>query len=319
MIKKITAIFAGLVATLLFAGVSFAATSVRLEQPKSPTNQNNFTLTFVALDTQGNAITAKCFKQGPSDAGFVQFGSDITLSSGGNTDNCQIDSSILSTNGTYTFKVQANGMDSNTVTVDYNTSGPGTPTNYSKDHPTSCQYKISFRTADDGGKTVKVEVYRSINTSFNADSGTRVQSIGIGSNTDGSFTDNVPDCNQTYYYAVRAFDSAGNGSGLVGDSETQTTVINPTGTPGSSNGSTGTTGSQTANGAIPVVTSGVTPGEPTGTQTTPEPTTGEKGVLGAKTSPTDTLIKYGGWAAIILGLLAAAFFFLRRQMKKSSN
>ena len=319
MIKHLFATISGLAAVLLFAGVSFASTSVRLEQPKSPTNQNNFNLVFVALNTDNSPITVKCFKEAPGEASFSQFGSDITLSDGGNTDNCPVDSSVVSTNGTYAFYVTANGTPSSTVTVDYNTSGPGTPSNYSKDHPTSCQYKISFRTADDGGKTSKVELYRSVNTSFNADSGTRVQSMGIGSNTDSSFTDNVPDCNQTYYYAIRAFDSAGNGSGLVGDSETQTTVINPTGTPSNGSGSTSNTSanssagsSQTSGGAIPVVTSGVTPGEPTSTEPSAAPTAEEKGVLGAKTSPMDNLVKYGGWGIIIVGLLAVVYFLIRR-------
>lgn len=310
--KNFIAFCGGLAAVLIFAGISFAATSVRLEQPKTPTNQNNFNLVFVALDSGDNAVTVTCYKKGPSDGAFAQFGSPITLSNGGNTDNCPVDSSIVNTNGTYAFYVMANGTQSNTVTVDYNTSGPGTPSEYSKDHPSSCQYKISFKTADDSGKTVKVELYRSVNTSFNADSGSRSQTMGIGSNTSATFTDTVPDCNTTYYYAIRAFDSAGNGSGLVGDSQTVTTVITPTGTPQAAS---------QANGAIPVVTNNVTQGEPTGTQPSVAPTTGEKGVLGAKTSPqesfTSLLIKYGGWAIIILGLFAAAFFFFRRQAKRS--
>src|SRR6185369_9485240 len=97
-------------------------------------------------------------------------------------------------------------------------------TNYSKDKITACEYKIHFRSADDAGKTVKVEVYRSENKSFSADAGSRVGTVATGSNTDNDFTQSVPDCNKVYYYAVRAFDSGGNGSGVTGDSETVVTT-----------------------------------------------------------------------------------------------
>lgn len=319
MFKKISAIISGMVMVLLFAGVSFAATSVRLEQPKSPTNKDTFDLTFVALDTDNNPITVKCYKKGPSDGGFSQFGSDIVLSNGGNTDTCPINSSVINQQGTYNFYVTANSATSSTVSVDFNTSTPGTPSNYNKAQLSSCEYKISFRTADDSGKTVKVELYRSTNTSFNADSGSKVQDMGISSNTDGSFIDYVPSCGTTYYYAIRAFDSAGNGSGVVGDSQTNVTTINPTGTV-SGNSSNGGTGG----GAIPVVTSSVAEGgtpttEPTGTS----PTSGEKGVLGAKTSPSDSLqsfiSRYGGWAIIGFLILVGLFIYFRQRMKKSSR
>lgn len=323
MFKRILASIGGVVATLAFVSISFAATSVRLEQPKSPTNQNSFNLVFVALDTQDNPVTVKCFKKGPSDAGFSQFGADITLSNGGNTDNCPVTSSVMNTNGTYSFYVEANGVISSTVTVDFNTSGPGTPSNYSKDHPTSCQYKISFKTADDGGKTVKVELYRSVNTSFNADSGTRVQTMGIGSNSNGTFTDNIPDCNATYYYAIRAFDSASNGSGLVGDSQTVTTVINPTEAPTTAgSASVLAKSTQQTGGAIPVTTSGVTPGageNPTGTVST---TPGEKEVLGSTKTPSEAPTSVGefvrnnkSWLLLLgalIALAAAVWFFKTR-------
>lgn len=212
--------------------------SIRLEQPKSPTNQDNFNLIFVVLDNTGSGspITVKCYKKGPSDGGYSQFGSDISVAAGGNTGNCPVNSSIVSANGTYQFYATAtNGVDNASsadegiVSVDFNTSGPGTPTDYYKT-PQSCSYLIHFKTADDGGKTVKVEIYRSTNTSFTLDSGSRVQTISVGSNTNKDITDSLPDCNKTYYYAVRAFDSAGNASGYVGDSviTTVTTTTTPT-------------------------------------------------------------------------------------------
>ena len=107
--------------------------SVRLGQPKSPTNQNSLRLTFVALEIGGtNNISVSCFKNSAADADFVKF-EDKVLIPGGNTDYCTVGSSILSDNETYSFKVIANGYkESNIVTVNYCTSGPSTPVSYSK-------------------------------------------------------------------------------------------------------------------------------------------------------------------------------------------
>lgn len=244
MTKNLIKLTSGLIVSMALATAVYAATSIRLEQPKSPTNQNTFDINFVTLDTQNSAIVVKCQKKGPSDGGFVQFGSDINVNpNGGNTGNCAVDSGVLGANGTYQFQATANSATSNIVTVDFNnSSGPDTPTNYSKEQLSSCVWRIKFKTANDSGKTVKVEVYRSDQTSFNADSGTRVATVSIGSNTDGQADVTSPDCNKTYYFAVRAFDTFGNGSGVVGDSVTIT--VNPTTTASSSPSSAG--------GAIPV-------------------------------------------------------------------
>lgn len=203
------------------AGVMLNALSVRLEDPKTPTNQNTFDVVFVALDLQKRDVTVTCWKQGPSDSDFVQFGGAQTFPGGGNTGVCPITSSIFTTKGDYTIKAIAKaGIDekSDSAMVTYNNEGPGDPTNYSKERANLCDYKIKFRSADDSGKTVKVEVYRSENTSFTADSGSRVDTISLGSNTDGTSITTPPDCNKEYYFGVRAFDSAGNGSNVIGDS-----------------------------------------------------------------------------------------------------
>ncbi len=230
MLKNLVIIISGIIVSLVFAAVVQAAgVSIRLSAPKSPTNQNTFDINFVTLDVGNNPITVKCLKKGPGDGGFSQFGGDINLAAGGNSGNCAVTGSVMGSNGSYQFQASANNgsetVTSNIITVDYNTSGPDTPTNYSKEKISSCIYRIKFRTANDGGKTVKVEVYRSENTSFNADGGTRVATVSIGSNTDGSADINSPDCNKEYFFVVRAFDSAGNGSGLVGDSKTVTVTV----------------------------------------------------------------------------------------------
>jgi hypothetical protein len=219
-------------ASLAFAGQVYAANvSVRVEQPKTPTNQNDFPVTFVAMDLLGRDMTAQCFKKSPSDGGFTQFGSNIALTSGGNSGTCSVNSSIVGEQGTYEFMVKATAggdEDTETVSVVYDTSGPGDVRDYSKSKINSCEYSIHFRTAEDAGQTVKVEVYRSENTTFNTDSGTRVGTVSVGSNETRDFVNAVPDCNKTYYYAIRAFDASGNGSAVVGDTGITTTTTTTT-------------------------------------------------------------------------------------------
>lgn len=255
MFKYILTASLVLLTVFLFAGkiYAFQNLSIRIGQPKTPTNQSSFELVFVTLDTKGRTITVKCFKKGPNDSSFSQFGSDIAIQAGGDTQTCHADSSILNTRGTYQFFASAAAdseiATSQTNTVDFNNSdSPGAPTEFSKNKITSCEYKISYKTSDDGGKTVKVELYRSDNQQFSADSGTRVGSRSIGSNTADSFNDIVSDCGKTYYHAIRAFDKFGNGSGLAGEaSVTITTEI-----AGSAETNTATTPSESAGGAIPI-------------------------------------------------------------------
>lgn len=280
MSKLLTKILLGFFAVFLFTGTSFAATSVRLQQPSSPTNQNTFNITFVALDTENSPVSVQCYKSGPTDGGvFSAFGGVINLSNGGNTDLCQVGSGVISEgNGIYQFKVTAVGSSTVTsnppVSVDYNNSTPGAPVSFSKNNLDGCNYKINFRTAPDGGKTVKVVLYRSVNSNFDVNSGTQVDSVNIGSDTDGSFNNHAPDCTKTYYFAIRAFDAYGNGSPVVGDSTTVTTTTT----------TTVTTTAPAGQGAIPV--GGAGGGQVLGTGTS----AGEKGVLGEATKSAENKV-----------------------------
>lgn len=285
MCKQIISLSLGVLLSLAITGQVYAAkqVSVRLEQPKSPVNQNDFTINFVTLDLQDRSVTVTCFQKGPSDGGFTQFGSAQTFPSGGNSGNCTVNSSVLNDGeGSYTFRVEAtagdgvgDNFDDESTTVTYDTSGPGDVRDYSKNKTNACEYTIHFKSAPDSGATVKVELYRSDAVPFNADNGSRIQTIAMGSDEAKNVTDTPPDCNKTYYYAVRAFDAAGNGSALVGDNVNTVTVVNTTGTP--------------AQGAIPV--SGTNSGGSVLGQSSTDsagPTGGE--TLGETTSPSAEVV-----------------------------
>jgi len=284
MFKKIIASACVVIASL-FVGTQVYATdvSVRISQPKTSTNLNTFDISVVALDIQNRPITIKCMKKFQSDAGFSQFGPDISLIAGGNSAFCNVTNSIINIEGTYQFQAVAiagsDTVTSDTISVTYQISGPDKPQSYSKEKIDSCTYKIKFKSADDGGRTAKIEIYRSENTAFNTDSGNRVGSVSIGSNTEGEFTNGVPDCTKNYYYAIRAFDSIGNGSGVVGDSQTVTVSTTTT---------TGSSGTSGVVGAIPVSQKlgGTVLGETTQSSTK----SANGNVLGQEATPTPELV-----------------------------
>lgn len=212
--------------------------TVDIETPFSSTNKKDLYIGFVALDIQNRPVTVKCYVKRPGES-FVQFDSTKNLLSGGTSDNCHVTDSVVTGIGVYQFFVTATAdsttQNSATVSVDFDDSAPGTPTNYSRQtQPDGCSYKISFKTANDGGETVKVALYRTDTLPFTADNASKIQEVGIGSNQDGSFFAAKPDCSKTYYFALRAFDSHGNGSGLVGDPEITTQSGSETVLPGGS-------------------------------------------------------------------------------------
>ncbi len=254
----------------------------------------------MALDPD-EAITVTCYKKGPSDGGFSSFYT-TSLAIPGNTGDCPVS---LSTGGTYQFYVTANEAISDTVSVTYNgVDGPDKPTSYSKEK-LSCDYKIKFHTADDGGRTKKVEIYRSDKTSFNADPGTRVGTVNIGSNQDGEFLQNLGgECSKEYYYVIRAFDEYGNGSGWVGDS----VVVNLTPAP---------VATGVGLGAVPVAIDGpAVLGEETATESGEESVNGE--VKGEETVKMELEKKLADNKILVIGLgtlilIVGAYLYSRRR------
>ncbi len=301
-------------ALILFAPVAYAANplNAQIAAPKSPTNQTDLTINVVVLDqNQVPSISVQCYWQ-KNGGSWNALGAAITVIPGGNnTANCQTSSNQINEDASYGFYATAtdgtNNATTQTVSVNFTRNGPGTPTNYAK-NKNNCAYQISLRTADDGGKTVKVEVYRSTNTSFSADGSTKIGQISVGSNTDSSYTDNPPDCGANYYYAIRAFDAAGNGSGVVGDSQSVTVAT-------SVSRATGTVG------AIPAGTNGNVLGAETGTSA--GQSAGEAGVLGEATPSAVTPApaqpanaagnRTAAWAAGILLIVVFLVWLLRQK------
>lgn len=241
--------------SLMGAGTADAASlAVQMEEPEAVVSSPDFKIGFVTLDIQNRDIEVQCFKEGAASPFETH-----TLSVGGNSGDCQVSAAVIPADGDYVFYVKAIATDgeegsetaeSEHYAVKLVSTVPGTPYDYDRDDA-SCMNNITFRTAADGGKTAKVELYRSLSTSFSADASTKVTEQVIGSDTVGSFSVAAPGCSNDSFYALRAVDAYGNASAFVGDKDrnvdthtvtnTKTTVVETAGA---------------AVGAIPVSTGG---------------------------------------------------------------
>lgn len=219
LLAIVTALLMGVIILGNQAYAEEKTTAVKIEEPKENTN-GDFLIGFVALDLENKHLTAECLVMKPNEITFVKFGDTITLGNGGNSANCKADNALLTEEGQYTFKVRvfAEGTetDSTTVNVNYDNDGPNKPQWIKKREKDECKYEVTFKTADDNGETTYVEIYRENDSEFDANEDTRIKTINIGSDEERMFIDELDsdECGDTPYYAVRAFDSAGNASNV---------------------------------------------------------------------------------------------------------
>ncbi|MBW6441420.1 hypothetical protein K0B04_00735 [Patescibacteria group bacterium] len=235
-IKKGKKVLLGLLTFGFFALFSYkvyaAGTVVRISQPESPAS-SEFNLVFVAMDIEDRTMQAKCYVQKPGSVSFTTFGSAITIDSGdsGDSRTCLVTESVLSGDGEYKFKVGVvPGSDSevfsNEVTVDYDGDGPDRPKYIEKEKKSDCKYEIKIKTADDG-ETSYIKIYRDDDKEIGINDSNKIKTKTIGPDDKYEFTDELygGDCGKTWYYAVVAFDDAGNASKPRPETITTTTTI----------------------------------------------------------------------------------------------
>jgi uncharacterized repeat protein (TIGR01451 family) len=258
----------GLVATDTAHAGSVPDLYVRAEKPAVAAN-GSFTLDFVTLDTdKSGEIEVKCQVKKPGDADFTTY-QTIPVQVGGNSGQCSVGSAELPDDGTYVFRVVATSgsevATSKESPVAYDTIFPGKPKSIDKSYSHDCVNHVVLRTADDG-QTSKVEVYRSSHEDFIADATTLVHTAAVGPNATYSYDDVRSDalCGKKVFYAVRAFDDAGNASPVREEDisetnhvtvyEDSTSAGSVTLTPGAAGTGTGVegagSGTETINGTV---------------------------------------------------------------------
>ncbi len=223
--------FLGLVSLGMPIVAEGATLSARIETPESVMRTQNFKIGFTTLDVMGRNLEAECYTT-LSTTPFAEYA--LESSFGGNSGDCEVTSSVVPTDGSYEFFIRVNALGENPETVEsehvmvtVSAEVPDTPTNYDRDDD-NCQAVIAFTTANDGGKTAKVELYRSSENPFVANSSTKIDEQMIGSYTNGSFSTSLPDCDEDIFYALRAVAGNGNGSGFVGDVDVDTETTTST-------------------------------------------------------------------------------------------
>ena len=211
-----------------------AGTVVRLSEPESNVN-DEFDLVFVAMDINDSAreLTAKCFVQKPGEVIFssTPFHTEVIPSTEvGDSRICPVTESDLTSEGEYKFlvKVTPEGgseVSSNTVTVSYDGDGPDKPKYIKKEKVNDCVNKITLRTADDG-ETSLVRIFADDDKEIDIDDSHKIETETIGPDEKFEFEHIVSgdDCDKTWYYAVVAFDDAGNASKPRAEEITTTTT-----------------------------------------------------------------------------------------------
>ena len=232
--------------------VNASTLNARLYEPNDNVN-STFKLDFVVLSmNQSDGVIVDCYVKRPGEGSFSVF-QTVNLIAGGTSSTCDVNNSVLTTSSLtpYEFYIEAtqgvNNATSGTVDTRYDSAGPNKPEDFDVDRDNECEYDIEFKTANDG-QTAKVEVYRSTNDVFPVNDSTRVKTIVIGPNTEHSFTDTVAGvlCGEVNYYALRAFDSAGNASDVANqdydETSTKTVTVSTTSSEGNEGGTAGTGG-----------------------------------------------------------------------------
>lgn len=179
-------------------------------------NTTEFRVYYTYFDTLGKTANVNLFIE-KDGGGFRQtIERDKTAVSG----YFEIKSAdIYDGQGKYNFYASAvtDGMTKNsgTISTTIDQNAPGNVTDYHKERLNANDFKLYWKCPSDED-VEKTYIYRSKDTSFTADSGTRVQEISCNKE-ESKTTVVVGDANVDYYFALRAIDRAGNAGGVVTD------------------------------------------------------------------------------------------------------
>lgn len=248
-----------------------------ISQPQTPTNQSSLNIVYSVQDILERNLNIQCYRTGYGAVGLPH-----TTNSG----YCNITNDVISVDGTYEFYIvvtpeTGTPVTSNKVSVVIDRVGPSPVVGYTKT-TNSCVNTLSFTTANDGGQTTGIQIFRSTTLSFTADDSTFIKLIApVTSNQAITYQDTPPTCDKPYYYGIRAIDNAGNISASIGDKVVVTTILPPVVTPTQQGTVAGT--ETTSNTTTPTSTNTGSTGTGTGTTTSTD-----TGATNTNTSDTTT-------------------------------
>lgn len=185
---------------------------VSISEPGEYVNTNSFKLSYSALADDPGAITAQFYFRKESGS-FTAFGPVLSGASG----QISVGSDQVNDQTKYFFKVEINsGAASDETSTNYDASGPSPVQNYRKERVTPELYRLHWKNPNDADSS-RVFIYRSDETSFEADGAHKVGEVGGTPNVEMTWDNITPNASYEYYYALRVVDKADNSSGLVTD------------------------------------------------------------------------------------------------------
>lgn len=213
-----------IVGALVLAPAAKAANlSIWIADLPEYTKEEHLKISYSAVQKESQPIEVRCYLEKDGGFGWRQFDDLKTTVSG----SCDTDNADFENDGEYRFKAVASSggetVESNVSSVKLDRDGIDAPRDYGKSRESSTSYKIHWRAPDDEEFSF-VRVYASKDRDFTADGGT---SRGDYHSSKDQIMDQVVagfDENVEYFFALQAFDKAGNGSSLVGDGPSVTTV-----------------------------------------------------------------------------------------------
>jgi len=213
-IKHLTSLFISLILGLTFfvRPVSAISPQVSISEPGEYVNYNLFKLSYSALTDDPGVITAQFYFRKESGS-YAAFGPVLSGASG----QVSVGSDQVNDQTKYFFKVEINGgAASDETSVIYDPGAPGLVQNYWKEKVAPGHYRLHWKNPSDSDSE-RVFIYRSDETSFEADGIHKVGEVGGTPNVEMTWENSTPDSTKEYYYALRVVDKAGNASGLVTD------------------------------------------------------------------------------------------------------
>ena len=184
---------------------------------------SEFRVYYTYFDTKGLTATVNLFIEKDGDGFRQTVDRDKTAVSG--YFEVKV-ADLYAGQGKYNFYASAvtTGLtvNSGTVSIVLDQDPPGNVVDYHKERLSATDYKLYWKCPSDDDLE-KTYIYRSTETSFIADSGTRVQSVSC-SKDESKTTIVVGDADKDYYFALRAVDRAGNASGVVTDAPGEVTA-----------------------------------------------------------------------------------------------
>lgn len=226
--KRLITTFAATAALVLgMAGSAAASTwAGTISQLPATMNTHNFNVQYTVLSTETDSFTAQLKVLAPGSEGYLPCGStqdtdvDANDFNGGNgTLNV---AACVPTDGNYSFEVVitrdgTGGSDQQTVgptSTRVDTTAPGAPIYHGKVQSGNT-YTLSF-TAPSDSDVSNVQIFVSTSKTYTAGPSTFVGKVGVTPNGNYTFAYTAPNSTPRYF-ALQAFDVAGNGSTIVGD------------------------------------------------------------------------------------------------------